>query len=51
LYPIKGGRGRGDGGCGIPMQQYVEEEEGTDAATSIQLDGNFGTINIKMPDL
>jgi hypothetical protein len=51
LHPIKGGRGRGGGGCCIPIQQYVEEEEGTEAATSSQLDGNFRTINRKMPDL
>jgi hypothetical protein len=32
------------------MQQYVEEEEGTEAASSSQLDGNFGTIKRKMPE-
>jgi hypothetical protein len=40
LHPIKGRRGRGGGGRGIPMQQHVKEEEGTEAATSSQLDGN-----------
>jgi hypothetical protein len=32
------------------MQQYVEQEEGTEAATNSQLDGNFGTIKRKMPE-
>jgi hypothetical protein len=32
------------------MQQYVQEEDGTEAATSSQLDGNLGTIKKKMPE-
>jgi hypothetical protein len=32
------------------MQQYVEEEKGTEAATSSQLDWNLGTIKRKMPE-
>jgi hypothetical protein len=50
LHPIKGGRGRSGGGRGIPMQQYVKEEEGSEAATSSQLEGNSGTIKRKMPE-
>jgi hypothetical protein len=32
------------------MQQYVEEEEGTEGPTSNQLDGNLGTIKRKMSE-
>jgi hypothetical protein len=32
------------------MQQYVEEGEGTEAATSSQLDGNSGIVKWKMPE-
>jgi hypothetical protein len=50
LHPIKGGRGRGGGGRGILMQQYAEEEEGIEAATSCKLNGNSGTKKRKMPE-
>jgi hypothetical protein len=32
------------------MLQYVEEEDGTMAATSSQLNGKLGTIKRKMPE-
>jgi hypothetical protein len=32
------------------MHQYVEEEEGTEGATSGQVEGNLGTIKRKMPE-
>jgi hypothetical protein len=32
------------------MQQYVHEEEGTEATTSGQLDWNLGTIKRKIPE-
>jgi hypothetical protein len=50
LHPIRGGMGRGGGGRGIPIQQYVKEEEGTEATTIGHLDGNLGTIKRKMPE-